>query len=137
MTNANSTEFKPRVKYPVIDLMHKQKKIIDKGATMRLGSYACRVFKKTKAMKAYKRITIHERHRHRYEVNNKFINQLTKKGLVVSGKNMDLDLVEMVELPNHPWYVGVQFHPELKSRVLAAHPLFRDFVNASKLYNLG
>ena len=137
MTNANSTEFKPRAKYPVIDLMHKQKKIIDKGATMRLGSYPCRVFKKTKAMKAYKRITIYERHRHRYEVNNKFINQLTKKGLIVSGKNMDLDLVEMVELPNHPWYVGVQFHPELKSRVLKAHPLFRDFVNASKLYNLG
>ena len=136
LVNANSTEFKPRTKHPVIDLMHKQKKIISKGATMRLGSYPCRVVKKTQAMKAYKKNTIFERHRHRYEVNNKFINRLTKKGLIVSGKNEKLNLVEMIELPNHPWFVGVQFHPELKSRVLKTHPLFRDFVKAATLYKL-
>ena len=135
MVNANSTEFKPRTKYPVIDLMLKQKGITNKGATMRLGRYSCRVLKKTKAMRAYKKIKIFERHRHRYEVNNKYINKFIKKDLIISGVNNDLNLVEMIELQNHPWFVGVQFHPELKSRVLKAHPLFRDFVSAAIIYS--
>ena len=131
LKNANSREFKPNVKNPVIDIMLKQKIIINKGATMRLGSLECRVLKGTKAMKAYKKIKIYERHRHRYEVNNKYLPKLVSKGLIVSGKNLDLDLVEMIEIKDHPWFVGVQFHPELKSRLIKTHPLFRDFIEAS------
>mgnify|MGYP001334202643 CR=1 FL=1 len=133
--NANSTEFKPNTKNPVIDIMLKQKKIINKGATMRLGSFPCRIIKGTNAMKAYKKINTYERHRHRYEVNNKYLPKLTKAGLVVSGKNLDLDLVEMIEVKDHPWFVGVQFHPELKSRILKTHPLFKNFISASIIHN--
>ena len=131
LKNANSSEFKKKIQYPVIDLMPKQKKIKNKGATMRLGSYECIIDKKTNAYRAYKKQNINERHRHRYEVNNKFVRSLTNKGLVVSGRNKKLHLVEIVEIASHPWFVGVQFHPELKSRILNTHPLFIDFISAS------
>ena len=135
LKNANSTEFSKRVKYPVIDLMPKQKKIKNKGATMRLGSYSCNIEKKSKAYKAYKKTSIAERHRHRYEVNNKYINKLIKNGLVISGKNKELNLVEIIEIKDHPWFVGVQFHPELKSRIVNVHPLFIDFISAANKYH--
>ena len=134
MKNANSSEFKRNLRFPVIDLMTKQKKVINKGATMRLGSYPCVITKSTNAYSAYQEQNIKERHRHRYEVNNKFISQLTKEGLVVSGKNKKLNLVEIIEIENHPWFVGVQFHPELKSRMLKVHPLFKNFILASIAY---
>jgi len=134
LSNANSTEFKHRLKFPVIDLMPKQKKIKNKGATMRLGSYSCRLAKGSLAHKAYKESSIYERHRHRYEVNDKFIKKLTEDGLVFSGKNRKLNLVEVIELKDHPWFVGVQFHPELKSRIVKVHPLFKDFIASAIKY---
>jgi CTP synthase len=102
---------------------------------MRLGSYPCALEKGTKAAKAYKTDLVRERHRHRYEVNNAFIDSLKSEGLMVSGICPDNDLVEMVELPDHPWFVGCQFHPELRSRATTAHPLFRDFVKAAMDYS--
>ncbi|PID29330.1 MAG: CTP synthetase [Candidatus Cloacimonadota bacterium] len=131
MKNANSTEFARKLKYPVIDLMADQKKVKSKGGTMRLGSFGCKLSKGTKLYKAYGTENIKERHRHRFEVNNSFIGSLEDCGLVASGRNTELNLVEAIELPEHPWFVGVQYHPELKSRVMKAHPLFRDFVKAS------
>ena len=133
--NANSTEFKSRLKFPVIDLMPKQKKVKNKGATMRLGSYLCNLKEGSLAYKAYKESSIYERHRHRYEVNDKFIKKLTSDGLIVSGKNKKLNLVEVIEVKNHPWFVGVQFHPELKSRIVKVHPLFKDFIASAIKYN--
>ena len=121
-------------KYPVIDLMRSQKNIKHKGASMRLGSYKCSVLPRTNASKAYKKKTIDERHRHRYEFNNKYKKQMEKAGLKISGINEKLKLVEMIEFPDHPWFVGVQFHPELKSTVVNVHPLFRDFIHASVKY---
>jgi len=129
--NANSTEFDSKCINPVIDLMESQKAIKVKGGTMRLGSYDCDITPKSKASKIYKKQTISERHRHRWEVNNRFVKKMTSNGLVFSGMNKDLGVVEIIELPNHPWFVGCQFHPELKSRVDKAHPLFREFVKAS------
>lgn len=131
MKNANSTEFARKLKYPVIDLMENQKKIKNKGGTMRLGAFDCDVCEGTKVHMAYKNLKISERHRHRFEVNNDFIGSLEDCGLVISGKNKALNLVETVELADHPWFVGVQFHPELKSRLTNPHPLFRDFVKAA------
>jgi len=104
------------------------------GATMRLGAYPCTIQTGTKAMEAYKRNYISERHRHRYEVNNKFRKQLIDNGLVLSGLSPDRELVEMIELPKHIWFVACQFHPELKSRATNAHPLFREFVAAALKY---
>lgn len=127
---ATSAEFK-RSRYAVIDLMPSQKGIHKKGGTMRLGSWACHLKKGTKAFEAYGEDLIHERHRHRFEVNNKFRGQLEKAGLVISGVNPDEDLAEMIELAEHPWFVGCQFHPELKSRFAKPHPLFVRFVEAS------
>ncbi len=129
--NANSTEFQNKCKSPVIDLMHVQRKIKSKGATMRLGSYPCRVRSKTLAYNAYGMRDIHERHRHRFEVNNRYRKKMEEKGLIVSGENLELNLVEMIEIKNHPWFIGVQFHPELKSRIVKVHPLFRDFIAAA------
>mgnify|MGYP001269724980 CR=1 FL=1 len=129
--NANSTEFNKKTPYPVIDLMHGQKKVKDKGATMRLGSYSCTLSKKSKSYNSYKKNSINERHRHRYEFNNKYRDSLKKAGLIISGVNKKLDLVEIIELKNHNWFVGVQFHPELKSRIVNVHPLFRDFISAA------
>jgi len=129
--NANSSEFVVRCKSPVIDLMQGQRNVDTKGATMRLGTYPCRVKGKTRAYKAYGKRNIHERHRHRYEVNNRYRKKMEQLGLIVSGENMELNLVEMIELKNHPWFVAVQFHPELKSRIVNVHPLFRDFIAAA------
>ena len=135
MNAANSTEFNKRTKYPVIDLMSKQKKVKNKGATMRLGSYKCSIKKNSFAYNAYKETSIEERHRHRYEVNDKFEKQLMKDGLSFSGKNKKLNLVEVIEVENHPWFVGVQFHPELKSRIVKVHPLFKDFIASAIKFN--
>lgn len=131
---ANSSEFVSG-KYSVIDLMPEQKKVKNKGATMRLGAYPCILANGTKAKKAYKKEKISERHRHRYEVNNDFRDLLQKSGLIISGVSPDNNLVEMIEIQDHPWYVGCQFHPELKSRATKAHPLFRDFVKAAIDYS--
>jgi len=114
--------------------MPEQKELIKNkryGATMRLGAWNCRIVSKTIASKAYKQKLISERHRHRYELNNKYRELLTSKGLIVSGINPEKDLVEIIELKNHPFFVAVQFHPELKSRPLNPHPLFKEFIKAS------
>jgi len=129
--DANSTEFNQKTKFPVIDLMTEQKKIMDMGGTMRLGAYPCKIAKGTLMYKAYKEDLIKERHRHRYEFNNSFKFQFQKAGMVFSGINPDRDLVEVIELKDHPWFVATQFHPEFKSRPNRAHPLFRDFVSAA------
>lgn len=132
LKGADSTEMNPETRYPVIDLMNSQVGVANKGGTMRLGSYPCRVQTGTLASKAYgKTKTIHERHRHRYELNNKFRDRLSEAGLRMSGVNPDLDLVEMIELPGHPWFVGAQFHPEYSSTVDRPHPLFVSFVQAA------
>jgi CTP synthase len=131
LKGANSTEFK-QTKHNVIDLMFDQKGVKNLGGTMRLGAYPCLLTKGSKAYKAYKKELIYERHRHRYEVNNKFRKQLNEGGMEFSGVSPDNSLVEIIELPNHPWFVAGQFHPELKSRAIEAHPLFRDFVKAAK-----
>ena len=129
--NANTTELDPKAKHPVIDLMEEQKKITDKGGTMRLGAYTCKLKKGSKVYAAYGTSTIQERHRHRYEFNNKYLDQVEEAGMKVAGMNPDLGLVEIVELKDHPWFIGVQYHPELKSTVLNPHPLFVKFVEAS------
>ncbi|WZL73574.1 CTP synthase [Clostridiaceae bacterium 35-E11] len=131
LTNAHSSELDPNTPHPVIDLMPDQKDIEDMGGTMRLGVYPCKVYDGTKAEKAYDADLIYERHRHRYEFNNQFKDELTEAGLIISGISPDERLVEIVELPNHPWFVAGQFHPEFKSRPTRPHPLFRDFVKAS------
>jgi CTP synthase len=133
LTNANSTEFK-QTDENVIDLMLEQKKVKDYGGTMRLGSFPCKLDRGTKAHKAYRAELVHERHRHRYEVNNAFLATLRKHGLIVSGVCPDNNLVEMIELEDHPWFVAGQFHPELRSRATTAHPLFREFVRAAMEY---
>jgi len=132
LKNANSTEFNKNTKYPVIDLMESQRAIKIKGGTMRLGAYDCEIKPGTKTYAAYRKKKISERHRHRYEVNNRFRNRLEKYGLIFSGVNSDLGVVEAIEIKDHPWFVAGQFHPELKSRVNKAHPLFREFIRASK-----
>jgi len=133
LKGANSTEFR-KTKYNVIDLMIDQRGVKNLGGTMRLGAYPCLVQKRTKAFQAYKKELIYERHRHRYEVNNKFRKRLSEGGMVFSGLAPDNSLVEIIELPSHPWFVAGQFHPELKSRALNPHPLFRDFVKAAVKY---
>lgn len=129
--DANSTEFNPDTKNPVIHLMETQKSIKRLGGTMRLGSYPCKLYAGTKASQAYGMNEINERHRHRYEFNNSYHKKLAKAGMVFSGLSPDKKLVEMIELKDHPWFVGCQFHPELKSRLAKAHPLFREFVAAA------
>ena len=128
LTNANSTEFDPDVKNDVIHILPEQEKIYHKGGTMRLGAYECTLLKDTKARVAYGQETILERHRHRYEFNNIFREQLEKKGLVVSGIHVKHNLVEIVEIKDHPFMLGCQFHPEFKSRPLRPHPLFNAFI---------
>ncbi|GJM32810.1 MAG: CTP synthase [Saprospiraceae bacterium] len=130
--DASSTEVNPNTENPVIDLMPDQKKITKKGGTMRLGAYACDLRRKSKAQQAYSNLRINERHRHRYEFNNKYKDQIEKAGLIATGINPDAQLVEIVELKDHPWFVGVQFHPELKSTVENPHPLFVAFIQAAK-----
>ncbi|MEX2089355.1 MAG: CTP synthase, partial [Bacteroidota bacterium] len=128
---ANSTEFK-KTKNNVIDLMVDQKNVKNMGGTMRLGAYPCVLTKGSVAHAAYGKELIFERHRHRFEVNNKFRGRLESKGMVLSGVSPDNRLVEIIELPSHRWFVAGQFHPELKSRAINPHPLFRDFVKAAK-----
>ena len=134
LTRANSTEFQ-QTDQNVIDMMIEQKKVKEYGGTMRLGRFPCKLERNSKAHKAYKKDIISERHRHRYEVNDAFKPILAQHGMVFSGICPDNNLVEIVELPNHPWFVGGQFHPELRSRATNAHPLFRDFVKAALEYH--
>jgi CTP synthase len=131
LAGANSAEFDPNTPYPVIDLMAHQKDIDGLGGTMRLGLYPCKITGGTCAAEAYGEEVIYERHRHRYEVNNALRHKLEEAGLVFSGVSPDDRLVEIVEYPEHPWFVASQFHPEFKSRPLKPHPLFRDFVGAA------
>lgn len=131
LTGANSSEIDPETSYPVIDLMDDQKDIDEKGGTMRLGLYPCKLKQGTFSFEAYKDEIIYERHRHRYEFNNEYRSQITKKGMVLAGTSPDDRLVEIVEIPSHKWFVGAQFHPEFKSRPNRPHPLFRDFIKAS------
>ena len=132
LDGANSTEMDPETPYPVIDLLPEQKEIEDLGGTMRLGAQAVEVADDTRAREAYGEAVVHERHRHRYEVNNHYRPRLVEAGLVVSGTFQEGRLVEIVELPEHPWFVASQFHPEFKSRPTRPAPLFRDFVGAAK-----
>ncbi|HZR92391.1 MAG TPA: CTP synthase [Gaiellaceae bacterium] len=131
LDGANSTEMDPETPYPVIDLLPEQKEVEDLGGTMRLGAQAVDVADGTRAGEAYGEVVIHERHRHRYEVNNHFRSRMVDAGLVVSGTYQEGRLVEIVELPEHPWFVASQFHPEFKSRPMRPAPLFRDFVGAA------
>jgi CTP synthase len=142
--NANSAEFKPHQSENVIDMMESQRGLKDKGGTMRLGAYSCHVLTETHAgpthaFRAYQKELISERHRHRFEVSNPFVKQLEEGGLIISGKNINpetqFELVEMVELADHPWFLGCQFHPEFLSQPLKPHPLFAAFVGASKKYH--
>ena len=131
LAGANSSEMDPSAEHKVIDLMPDQRGVTDKGATMRLGAYPCELAEGSRARDAYGTGSIQERHRHRWEVNNNYRDGLTRAGLVLSGLSPDGRLVEMVELPEHPYFVGCQFHPEFKSRPTAPHPLFRAFVKAA------
>jgi CTP synthase len=131
---ASSTELNPKTKHPVIDLMEDQKKITDKGGTMRLGAYTCKLKKGSKAAAIYGETVIRERHRHRYEFNNKYLEKFEEAGMRAVGINPDLNLVEVIELKDHPWFIGVQYHPELRSTVMNPHPLFTKFVAASIAY---
>jgi CTP synthase len=134
LPDASSSELNLKTKHPVIDLMEEQKKITAKGGTMRLGSYACKLKKGTKAYNVYGESVIQERHRHRYEFNNKYLEAIEEAGLKAVGINPDSNLVEIVELKDHPWFIGVQFHPELRSTVMNPHPLFVKFVDAAVNY---
>ncbi|MCZ6694420.1 MAG: CTP synthase [Bacteroidetes bacterium] len=129
--NASSTEINSNSKDPIIDLMEDQKNITMKGGTMRLGAYNCQIKKGTKAAAAYGKTRIKERHRHRYEFNNRYLKKLEKGGMIASGINPETDLVEIIELKNHPWFLGCQYHPELRSTVSNPHPLFIKFVKAA------
>ncbi len=134
LTGAHSTEFDKDGPHPVVDLMAHQREITNKGATMRLGAYPCKLAKGSLAERVYGTTTISERHRHRFEVNNAYRDRLAEKGLSLSGLSPDGSLVEMCEIPDHPWFLACQFHPEYKSRPLAPHPLFRGFVGAVLLH---
>jgi CTP synthase len=131
LRGANSTEFEPTPAHPVIDLLPEQRNIVDKGATMRLGAWPCILRPGTRAEAAYGVTEISERHRHRYEVNNDYRDRLVAAGLFISGASPDEQLVEMIELRNHPYFVACQFHPEFKSRPQQPHPLFRAFICAA------
>lgn len=131
LKGAHSTEMDAKTKHPVIDMMADQKVIKSKGGTMRLGEYPCNITKGTKAYSAYGKLKVAERHRHRYEFNNAYLKSFEAAGMTASGINPDTGLVEIVEVKNHPWFVGVQFHPEYKSTVIKPHPLFVRFVKAA------
>ena len=135
--DAHSTEMETKTPYPVIDLMEDQKSINKKGGTMRLGAYDCEIAKGTLAYKIYKQPVIQERHRHRWEFNNSYLEDFKKAGMVASGTNPENGLVEIVELKNHPFFIGVQYHPELKSTVENPHPVFVSFIKAAKQYKEG
>jgi CTP synthase len=132
LDRANSLEFDEKTPHPVVTLMDGQKGVADKGGTMRLGSYPCALLDGTKARELYGADLVQERHRHRFEFNNDYRGRYEQAGMIFSGLNPDLNLVEMIELNNHPHFVGCQFHPEFKSKPFAAHPLFSGFVAASR-----
>lgn len=134
LPEATSREFVPDSECAVIDLMETQKNIHKKGGSMRLGAYPCKLKEGTLVRKTYEQSNISERHRHRFEVNNKFRKELEEAGIVFSGTSPDNELVEIIELPDHPWFIGVQFHPEFKSNPKTSHPLFRSFIEASLVY---
>ena len=129
--DAHSVEIMPNTTYPVINMMEEQKNIANMGGTMRLGAYPCKLQKGTKAFEIYGNENISERHRHRYEFNNEYLEQFKAAGMIPSGYNPDTNLVEIVEIPTHPFFVGAQFHPEYKSTVMNPHPLFVAFVKAA------
>jgi CTP synthase len=129
--DAHSTEFDAKTTHPVIALLDSQKSVINKGGTMRLGSYRCQLKPGTKAYATYIEDEVRERHRHRYEFNNEYLIRYESQGMIASGINPDGNLVEIIELKDHPWFVGVQFHPEYRSTVLHPHPLFLSFVKAA------
>jgi CTP synthase len=131
LERANSSEFDQNTAYPVIDLLPEQKVVTEKGASMRLGAYPCLLEKDSFALAAYGCSEISERHRHRYEFNNEHKDSLTKAGLRITGTSPDGRLAEIVEIKDHPWFLGCQFHPEFKSRPTAPHPLFRRFIEAA------
>ena len=131
LEDVNSTEMKEDCKNPIISLMENQKSIVNKGGTMRLGAWDCELLKNSKTEKIYNKKVISERHRHRYELNNKYLDQLNKGDLIPSGINPETNLVEIIEHKEHPWFIGVQFHPEYSSTVLEPHPLFKSFINSS------
>jgi CTP synthase len=130
-TDANSTEFETAAEHPVIDIMESQKEITEKGGTMRLGAYPCKLENNSLSAKIYKQNKISERHRHRYEFNNNYLKQFVNAGMIPAGINEALGLIEIMEIPSHRWFIGVQFHPEYKSTVLNPHPLFVGFVKAA------
>ena len=130
LKKANSTEMDTDTEFPVIDLMENQKEIINKGGTMRLGAWDCKIEPNSRASVIYNASEISERHRHRYELNNKYLKKLKSNGLNISGVNTKTGLAEIIEIKNHPWFIGVQFHPEYKSTVLNPHPLFKSFIKA-------
>jgi CTP synthase len=131
LAGANSIEFDERTPHPVVSLMESQVQVQEKGGTMRLGAYRCVLKNGSLAGRLYGKDEIQERHRHRYEVNNSYRARLQEAGLVFSGHNPELNLVEMIELADHPYFVGCQFHPEFKSKPFAAHPLFQGFIRAA------
>ena len=131
LEDANSTEMKEDCKNPIISLMENQKSVINKGGTMRLGAWECQLLKNSKTEKIYNKEVISERHRHRYEFNNKYLDQFNDGDLIPSGINPETNLVEIIEHKKHPWFIGVQFHPEYSSTVLEPHPLFKSFINSS------
>jgi CTP synthase len=130
LEGAHSTEINHKTKYPVIDLMEEQKSIIDKGGTMRLGGYKCMIDNNSKTFEVYHKTEIIERHRHRYEFNNKYYDDFKKHGMIPVGINPESGLVEIIEIPDHKWFIGVQFHPEYSSTVINPHPLFVSFIKA-------
>ena len=131
--NANSSEFDEDGSASVVCLMSEQKKVVAKGGTMRLGAYPAEIDKSSLAYNIYSSVSIQERHRHRYEINNEFRNQLKANGMIICGTSPDRELVEIVEIKDHPWFLACQFHPEFKSKPLKAHPLFKGFIQAAIL----
>ncbi len=131
LPGATSAEFDEDARYPVIDLMPEQAGVENKGGTMRLGAYPCKIVGGSKACAAYGEEMVYERHRHRFEVNNTYRDALVDAGLAITGLSPDERLVEMIEIPSHPWFVASQGHPEFKSRPHRPHPLFRDFIGAA------
>jgi CTP synthase len=134
LPETNSSEFAPECENPVVALMDSQREVQDLGGTMRLGSYPCRLTPGSRVHQLYGADEVGERHRHRYEVNNQYRNTLTEFGMRCTGLSPDGSLVEMIELPDHPWFIGCQFHPELRSRPMRPHPLFASFVAAARAY---
>mgnify|MGYP002280849043 FL=1 len=134
LKKANSTEMDEDTPHPVIDLMQDQVDIVNKGGTMRLGAWDCHLKQGSLSAEIYGKTKISERHRHRYEFNNRFKNDIEKHGLECVGTNPETELVEVVELKDHPWFIGVQYHPEYKSTVAQPHPLFVSFIKAAKTF---